>query len=119
MITGAFLLALQILRASAGYLRQRFLVELNKRVNINVNADFLSHIFHLPLHFFTTRKKGDITARINDGIKIQMALLQFFGVTVIDGLIIFGSFLFLFCWLRQWDGWRWQHCHFMAYYLPS
>ena len=96
MITGAFLLALQILRASAGYLRQRFLVELNKRVNINVNADFLSHIFHLPLHFFTTRKKGDITARINDGIKIQMALLQFFGVTVIDGLIIFGSFLFLF-----------------------
>lgn len=95
-ITGAFLLGLQVLKAGASYLRQRFLVELNKRVNTNVNAEFLSHIFHLPLRFFSTRKKGDITARINDSIKIQSALLQFFGVTVIDGLVILGSFIFLF-----------------------
>lgn len=95
-VTGVFLLGLQGLRSSAGYLRQRFLVELNKRVGTNVNAEFLRHIFHLPLHFFSTRKKGDITARINDSMKIQAALLQFFGNTVIDGLVILGSFGFLF-----------------------
>jgi ATP-binding cassette subfamily B protein len=96
VITGAFLLGLQMLKAGANYLRQRFLVELNKRVSISVNAEFLSHIFHLPLKFFHTRKKGDITARINDSIKIQQALLHVVGITVIDGLIILGSFIFLF-----------------------
>lgn len=104
IITGACLLALQILRALAGHLKQRFLVELNKRVNTNVNKDFLSHIFHLPLSFFDTHKTGDITARINDGIKIQQAILTVVGVTVIDGLIIIGSFLFLFI-LAQAIGW--------------
>lgn len=95
-ITGVFLLGLQMLKAGSSYLRQRFLVELNKRVSINVNAEFLSHIFHLPLNFFYTRKKGDITARINDSIKIQQALLHVVGITVIDGLITLGSFIFLF-----------------------
>jgi ATP-binding cassette subfamily B protein len=96
IITAAFLLGLQMLKAAAGYLRQRFLIELNKRVSINVNAEFLSHLFHLPLNFFLTRKKGDITARINDSVKIQQALLHVAGITVIDGLIILGSFIFLF-----------------------
>ena len=96
IITGVFLFGLQMLKAGANYLRQRFIVELNKRVSINVNAEFLSHIFHLPLKFFYTRKKGDITARINDSIKIQQALLHVVGATVIDGLIILGSFIFFF-----------------------
>lgn len=96
IITGVFLLALQLLRALAGYLKQMFLVELNKRVNTNVNRDFLSHLFQLPLSFFDTHKIGDITARINDSIKIQQVILTVIGVTVIDGLIVLGSFLFLF-----------------------
>lgn len=96
LITAALLFGLLILKAGAGYLRQRFLIELNKRVNMKVNADFLTHIFHLPLRFFNTRKKGDITARINDSIKIQMVLLQFFGSVVIDGLVILGSLSLLF-----------------------
>ena len=101
VITGVFLLALQLLRAVAGYLRQRFLVELNKRINIHVNTDFLRHIFQLPLHFFDTRKKGDITARINDSVRIQQAMLRIFGVTIIDGLIILGSLAFIFILARS------------------
>ncbi|KAA3656182.1 MAG: peptidase domain-containing ABC transporter [Calditrichaeota bacterium] len=96
IITSVFLLVLQLIKAGTGYLRQRFLVELNKRVNLNLNTEFLSHLFHLPLRFFKSRKKGDITARINDSIRIQMALLNFFSVSVIDGLIILGSFVLLF-----------------------
>lgn len=96
LITGFFLLGLQLLRAGTAYLRQRFLLELNQRLNLSVNTEFLSHLYHLPLAFFNTRKKGDLTARINDGAKIQLALLQVFGVTIIDGLIIIGSFIFIF-----------------------
>jgi ATP-binding cassette subfamily B protein len=94
--TGAFLLLLQTLRGLAGFLRQRFLVELNKRVSIAVTGEFLAHLFRLPSRFFDTRKKGDITSRINDAVKIQNALLRTIGVTIVDALVIAGSLAFMF-----------------------
>jgi len=94
--TGLFLLLLLLVRGFAGYFRERFLVILNKRVNININSDFLEHLFKLPKKFFDTRKKGDITARIHDAMRIQQAAVQLTGITVIDSLIIVGSFIFLF-----------------------
>jgi ABC-type bacteriocin/lantibiotic exporter with double-glycine peptidase domain len=94
--TGGALLALQLLRAAAGYLRQRFLVELNQRVSMGLATDFLAHVFHLPAHFFATRKTGDIMARINDSAKIQTAVLRLLGQTVVDVLLILGSLVFLF-----------------------
>lgn len=94
--TGFFLLFMLIFRALAGYFRQRFLIVLNKKINININSDFLSHIFKLPKKFFDTRKIGDITARINDSMKIQRAVLLITNSTIIDSLIIIGSFALMF-----------------------
>lgn len=94
--TGIFLLFLLIIRALAGYFRQRFLVVLNKRIDINVNSDFLSHIFRIPKKFFDTHKTGDITARINDSMRIQQAILLITNTTIIDGLVIIGSFAVMF-----------------------
>lgn len=89
--TGLFLLFMLILKAIAGYFRQRFLIILNKKVTININSDFLNHIFRLPKKFFDTRKIGDITARINDSMKIQKAILLITTTTIIDSLIVIGS----------------------------
>ena len=94
--TGLFLLLLLIIRSFAGYFRQRFLIILNKRVNININSDFLSHIFQVPKRFFDSRKTGDITARINDSMRIQQAILLVTNTTIIDGLVIIGSFTLMF-----------------------
>ncbi len=93
---GVFLIAIFLIKSIAGYLRQRFLVILNKNVNTNINADFLAHLFKLPKKFFDTRKIGEITARINDAIRIQRAVLQIIGTTIIDALIIIGSFALMF-----------------------
>ena len=94
--TGIFLLLLLVLRAIVGYLRVRFLVILNKRVSLNITGDFFHHLFRLPKRFFDTRKTGDITARINDSLKIHQAILLFTNSTLIDGLIIIGSLCFMF-----------------------
>lgn len=94
--TGGALLALQLLRAGAGYLRQRFLVELNQRVSVGVAGEFLGHIFRLPSRFFDSRKTGDIMARINDSVRIQNAVLRVLGTSVTDVMIVVGSLLFLF-----------------------
>ena len=94
--TGFFLLALLIVKSFAGYFRQRFLVILNKRISININSDFISHLFHLPKKFFDSRKTGDITARINDAVRIQQAILTITTATIIDIFIIAGSFALMF-----------------------
>lgn len=95
ILTGTFLFFLLLLRAITGYVRQRFLVIINKKINVNINADFLAHLFRLPKKFFDTRKTGDIMARINDATKIQQAIIKIAGTTIIDGLIIIGSFVFI------------------------
>lgn len=95
-VTGVVLLVLQLLRAATGYLRARFLVVLNKRVSLGITTHFLEHVFRLPSRFFDSRKTGDITARIQDAVKIQGAFLRLAGYTVTDVLIIVGSIVFLF-----------------------
>lgn len=96
LAVGATLIAVQFLRGAAGYLRSRFTVELNARVNVRINEDFLQHLFRLPTRFFEARRMGDITARIQDGVKLQQGLLLLFGAVMIDGLIVVGSIVFIF-----------------------
>jgi ATP-binding cassette subfamily B protein len=79
-----------------GYIRQKFLVILNKRLSKSINGEFLQHLFKLPKHFFDTRKKGDITARIHDILRIQQAVLKIAGSLIIDILIVFGGLLMMF-----------------------
>ncbi len=94
--TGIFLFLLLLIRASSGFIRDKFLVILNKRINNNLTGDFFEHLFRLPKKFFDTRKRGDITARIHDAMRIQQAVLQIGGMTIVDLLIILGSFALLF-----------------------
>ena len=95
-LTGILLMFLLFLRSLAGYFRQKFLIALNKNINIDLNKDFFNHIFRIPKKFFDTRKTGDLTARINDGMKIQQAILLFTNTTFIDGMILIGSFALMF-----------------------
>ena len=94
--SGIFLAVVLIIKSLAGYFRQRFLIILNKNVNTKINADFLEHLFKLPKKFFDTRKIGEITARLNDAIRIQRAILQVVGVSLIDIFVIVGSFGLMF-----------------------
>lgn len=103
-ILGGALLGLQFVRAAAGYYRRRFLVELNERVGVRMGTEFLTRIFRLPLGFFESRKVGDITARLDDAVKIQTALMVLIGATVIDVLVVVGSLVFVFL-LAESLGW--------------
>jgi ATP-binding cassette subfamily B protein len=94
--TSIFLFVLLMIRSFSGYIRDRFLIILNKRLNINITGDFFQHLFKLPKKFFDTRKRGDITARIHDAMRIQQAVLQIGGMTIIDVLMIIGSLSLLF-----------------------
>lgn len=95
LATGGLLLALQLVRAGIGYLRERLLLELNRRVGVRIDDEFLARVFAVPLRFFRTRRKGDITARIQDVVRIQAALLTLVGTSVVDAFVLVGSFAML------------------------
>jgi ATP-binding cassette subfamily B protein len=94
--TGLFLAAVLFLRAGADYFRKIFLILLSKKISLRMNNDFLGHLFRMPRSFFDTRRTGDIKARMNDGMRIQQAVLLIANSTLIDGLILAGSLTFLF-----------------------
>jgi len=94
--TGIFLTVLLSLKALVNYARKKLLIELNKRININVNSDFINHVFRLPKHFFDTRKIGDITSRISDSVQIQQAITIITNTLIIDIFILIGSLILMY-----------------------
>jgi ATP-binding cassette subfamily B protein len=92
---GGGLLILQLVRGGVGYLRSWLLIELNRRVNVRMTKETLHHLFGLPSCFFESRRTGDITARINDSVRIHAALLNVLGNTAIDVVMVIGSLVFL------------------------
>ncbi|MBN1781362.1 ATP-binding cassette domain-containing protein [bacterium] len=82
-------------RTWAAYFRQRFFISLNKTMSMDINRDFLEHLFRLPRMFFDSRKIGDIIARLNDSLKIQQGLMLLLNQTVVDGIMCAASFVLL------------------------
>lgn len=96
LYTCGFLTVIFLIRATAGFFRQRFLVILSRKINVQINSDFLEHMFKLPKKFFSSNKTGDITARLNDALRIQRAIIQISGVSVIDIFLVTGSIILMF-----------------------
>ena len=96
IITGIFLLGILLIKSFIGYFRKKFLMILNKKMMIEINSDFLSHIFNLPKRFFDQRKIGDITSRINDLDKVQSTILLIINSSIIDIIMIIGALSLMF-----------------------
>lgn len=47
---------------------------LGQRLSIDLNLQYIRHIFELPMEFFATRKTGEITSRFSDASRIIDAL---------------------------------------------
>ncbi|HPR89791.1 MAG TPA: ABC transporter transmembrane domain-containing protein, partial [bacterium] len=96
LFLAAALLGVLILRAAIGYLRDRLLVTANKRLSLAVTNDFLLHLFRLPKDFFDSRKTGDITARIDDSLRIHRTCLLLMQSALLDFFLVLGALLFIF-----------------------
>jgi ATP-binding cassette, subfamily C, bacteriocin exporter len=93
---GALLLSLYLARGGIGYVRQRFVLRLNRRASQALAGDFIGRLFFLPTRFFDTRRRGDITARLQDAGRIQAAVLQLLGGASVDAIVVLGSLSLVF-----------------------
>jgi ATP-binding cassette subfamily B protein len=121
LFTGLILAIVLTIKALIGYLKDRFLVVLNNKLSKNINTDFIKHLFKLPQNFFDTHKKGDITARIHDVIRIQQAVIYVAGTMIIDILIVTCSLLLLFKFssILGWIVLGYLPCYSLVLYLHS
>ena len=90
-----------------GYFRSWIMLHINSRIDISLISDFLSKLMNMPLHFFDTKRMGDILQRIGDHGRIKSFLISnslhivFSLVNFIVFLIILGYYnihiLGIFC----------------------
>lgn len=68
-------LTLFLAQLSVGYIRSWILLHINSRIDISLISDFLVKLMNMPLHFFDTKRTGDIMQRIGDHGRIKGFLM--------------------------------------------
>ncbi|MBB1078410.1 peptide cleavage/export ABC transporter [Limosilactobacillus sp. STM2_1] len=103
-ILAVSLVIIYLFNSVFNYLRDFFLTKLDQQLSSKISLRYIQHVYKLPMHFFSTRKTGEITSRFSDINKIIDALsstvISMFldvGVMVITGAVLYfySSRLFL------------------------
>lgn len=58
-------------RVAFSALREYFLSHLGRRIDLQMQSEYLRHVLHLPLRFFETKRTGDIMSRMIDVSKVN------------------------------------------------
>lgn len=82
------MLAVAIIQAVTGAVRKILLTHFAYKIDLSLVFSYFSHVFHLPLSFFDSRKTGEILSRMQDIGKIQQTLSQATVSVVMDALMI-------------------------------
>ena len=76
---------------------------LGQRLSIDLNLQYIRHIFELPMEFFVTRRTGEITSRFSDASRIIDALastvISLFldlSIVIVMGLVLAAQSMTLF-----------------------
>ena len=98
---GLGMLVVTLARASFLELRSYLLAHLSQRIDAETVLNYHRHLLGLPLTFFYSRRTGEILSRLNDAIKIRVAI----GATTLS--VIVDSFLVVTtAAIMTWLDWR-------------
>lgn len=82
------MLVVVILQGIMGIIRKILLIHFSFKIDLNLVFSYFSHVFHLPLKFFDSRKSGEIISRMQDIGKIQEMLSQTTVSVIMDTLMV-------------------------------
>ena len=98
---GLGMLVVTLARAGFLELRSYLLAHLSQRIDAETVLNYHRHLLGLPLTFFYSRRTGEILSRLNDAIKIRVAI----GATTLS--VIVDSFLVVTtAAIMTWLDWR-------------
>ena len=82
------MLAVVLMQGVMGIIRKILLIHFSFKIDLNLVFSYFTHVFHLPLRFFDSRKSGEIISRMQDIGKIQEMLSQATVSVVMDTLMV-------------------------------
>lgn len=85
---GLGMLLVSLSRAGFLGLRSYLLAHLSQRIDAETVPGFHRHLLGLPLTFFSSRRTGEILSRINDAIKIRVAVSAITLSVIVDSLLV-------------------------------
>jgi ATP-binding cassette subfamily B protein len=71
---GVGMMLVILFRTLFGLLRQYLLAHVGRKIDLALISCYARHILGLPLHFFETRRVGEILSRANDAVKVREAI---------------------------------------------
>lgn len=80
-----------ITQIAIGFLRSHLILHLSQRIDFPLILDFFTHVFYLPMKFFSSRKTGDILTRFSDSVTIKNVLTSLYLTVLIDVFMAIGS----------------------------
>ncbi len=89
------LLAVQLIRAAIGVLRQRFLIAWSESVGRDFGQRLGEQLLSLPAGYFESRTMGDLTSRLQDTTRVQAALGRLAATALLDGVVILGAVAYI------------------------
>lgn len=111
MKVGGFMLSIMACTLLLGYGRVIYSLRLNLNLDSRLVMGYLSHLFRLPVSFFSKRGAGELNSRIGDISKIRNFLTEGISGIVTNLLILAVSFLLMFTY-------HWRLASMMLMFIP-
>lgn len=89
-------LLLIILQLSIGYIKNNFIINFNKKIDLKLMKETFNHLLHLPISYHHSRPTGDIVSRVYDLYYLKDFINELFINILIDALSIIVIFTFIF-----------------------
>jgi ATP-binding cassette subfamily B protein RaxB len=89
-------LLLALVSAGTKALRSYIIMYLSNQLSIQMAANLLRHLIHLPLSFFEKRHIGDIVSRFGSMDQIKSLMTTGLIETVVDGLMTISTLIMMF-----------------------
>src|SRR5437016_2948317 len=85
---GLGMLLVTLARAGFLGLRSHLLAHLSRRIDAETVLGYHRHLLGLPLTFFYSRRTGEILSRLNDAVKIRVAISTTTLSVIVDSLLV-------------------------------
>jgi ATP-binding cassette, subfamily C, bacteriocin exporter len=85
---GLGMLIVVLARSAFLVLRSILLTHLSQRIDADTVLGYHRHLLGLPLFFFSTRRTGEILSRINDAVKIRVAVSTTTLSVIVDAVLL-------------------------------
>ena len=95
-VLGLGFIMLVLIKAAGSALRTWILVVLGTNLNFQWLGNVFSHLLKLPQEYFEKRHLGDIVSRFGSISTIQKTLTSGFVQSVVDGILVLGTFSMMF-----------------------